>query len=100
MCGLRLVHLSALELFKYEAHCSIPGYTKPFCPTNSAAGSASPVKYDTHVLPVVCLAFYAAGSGGVSAGSGNFSGTTWEGVKLYKRAADEWVAQGSIGVVA
>jgi hypothetical protein len=37
---------------------------------------------------------------GVVAGSGNFLGTIYEGVKLYKRATNEWIAQGAIGVVS
>jgi len=37
---------------------------------------------------------------GVSAGSGNLNGTLYEKVSLYKRATNEWVAQGAIGVVA
>lgn len=37
---------------------------------------------------------------GVSGGQGNFTGTNYESVKLYKRATDEWVVQGAIGAVA
>ena len=36
---------------------------------------------------------------GVSAGSGTFNGTLYEGVTLYKRATNEWVVQGAIGAV-
>ena len=36
---------------------------------------------------------------GVTAGSGACS-DQWDGVSLYKRGTDEWVAQGAIGTVA
>jgi nucleoside diphosphate kinase len=55
LCGLRLVHLSALELFEYETHCSVPGYTKPCIP---AEATPTALKADGHVLPVLCLAFH------------------------------------------
>ena len=37
---------------------------------------------------------------GVVAGSGTFIASAFNGVTLYKRATDEWVVQGAIGIVA
>lgn len=37
---------------------------------------------------------------GVVAGSGDITATAWSGVRLYKRATDEWVVQGDIGTVS
>lgn len=77
LCGMRLVHLNALELFEYESFCSIPGYSRPVPPLNTAQTSGN--TYNPHVLPVLCLAFHSsnihAGSSGFSATS-NKTGTT------------------------
>jgi nucleoside diphosphate kinase len=55
LCGLRLVYLSALELFEYESFCSIPGYSKPCAPDGASA-----LRYDPHLLPALCVAFHSA----------------------------------------
>jgi nucleoside diphosphate kinase len=55
LCGLRLVYLSALELFEYESFCSIPGYSKPCAPDGASA-----LRHDPHLLPVLCVAFHSA----------------------------------------
>lgn len=61
LCGMRLVHLNALELFELEPYCSIPAYTRPVAPVEGAPHSA--LRYDQHVLPVLCLAFHASNNG-------------------------------------
>ena len=56
LCGMRLVHLNALELFEFEHHCSVPAYTRPVPPADPAGNHA----HNPHVLPVLCLAFHSS----------------------------------------
>lgn len=75
LCGMRLAHLNALELFEYEHFCSVPGYSRPVPPTTVTHASTS--AYNQHVLPVLCLAFHSCNvSASDACSSTNKTGTT------------------------